>query len=157
MHHWLKTLVITGLTLAATHAAAAGQHSDELMFEKIYSSWTHSYDQKDLPATCSLFSRHITANYQGISEINYTSLCNAFKKTFKDPREYQYTFKIKQVHRTGPLAAVRVTWYLRISEHGKFISESRDEGLDIFQKDAKGHWKIINYLGYPVLSKKSVS
>ncbi|HEN5499096.1 TPA: hypothetical protein U6294_001840, partial [Legionella pneumophila] len=47
-------------------------------------------------------------------------------------------------------AVARITWYLQIFEQGKLISETQDEGLDVFLKDAQNQWKIINFIGYPV-------
>jgi ketosteroid isomerase-like protein len=155
MKKWIAIIALTGLTTVATPATAASKSSDELMFEKVFSNWTNAFDHKDLAGTCSLFSNHIIANYQGAHTKTYTSLCNSFKKIFQEQRDYQYTFNIRNINRSNNLAAVRITWHLRVSQQGKFISESKDESMDIFERDKRGNWKIINYLGYPAQNQKS--
>lgn len=119
------------------------------LFQNIFSSWTNAFNRKDLENSCNLFSPDIHANYQGAPQKNYQSICNSFKKIFQEDRDYKYRFKLHQIYRSDNLASVRVTWYLQISEHGKVISETVDEGLDVFEQDQTGHWKIVNYLAYP--------
>lgn len=138
------------LSTFMSSSAAAADNADKLMFEKIFSSWSNAFNHKDLAATCGLFAKNISANYQGAPVKNYDVLCGGFKFVFSKPQEYQYSYKINQVYRSDKLAAVRITWYLRISQHGKVISSGQDEGLDIFEQNSHGDWKIVNYLGYPV-------
>ncbi|HEN5521375.1 TPA: hypothetical protein U6299_002865, partial [Legionella pneumophila] len=106
---------------------------------------------KKLAPTCALFSKSLAADYQGAPQKNYTSICHGFKKIFQQTRKnYQYHFKLKRVYRSGHLAVARITWYLQIFEQGKLISETQDEGLDVFLKDSQNQWKIINFIAYPV-------
>ena len=56
------------------------------------------------------------------------------------------------VYRSHDLAVVRVTWYLRVS-HNNQVSLTQDEGLDVFKRNKKGNWNIVNYLSY--LSKEA--
>ena len=32
--------------------------------------------------------------------------------------------------------------------HNNQVSQTQDEGLDVFKRDIKGSWKIVNYLSY---------
>jgi ketosteroid isomerase-like protein len=119
------------------------------LFQRIFSTWTKAFNHKDLAGSCNLFSTNLEAHYQGAPVKNYQSICNGFKKVFQGKKDYQYRFKLHQVYRSHNWASVRITWYLTISEHGKVISETVDEGLDVFERDSQGHWKIVNYLAYP--------
>lgn len=129
--------------------AVADKNQDHKIFEKIFSEWTYAFNHKDLNGSCNLFSKDLIASYQGVPKKTYASVCDGFKKIFKSDLNYQYQFKLHQVYRSQDLAAVRLTWYLKISENGKLISDTQDEGLDVFKKNSQGEWKIVNYLGYP--------
>lgn len=124
---------------------------DKVLFTNIFKNWTDAFNHKDLKS-CNLFSKHLIANYQGAPTKNYMTICNGFKKIFNEKdKRYHYTFKLHQIYRKDNLATVRVTWYLTIYEKNKIVSKTQDEGLDIFEKDQKSTWKIIQYLAYPVL------
>lgn len=137
-------------TLLTVTPPVLANTADEAIFQKVFTDWTAAFNKKDLNKTCGLFSLTVSADYQGYPTKNYASLCEGFETIFKDTKHFDYSFKINQVYRSGDLAAVRITWKLRITDNGKLISEGQDEGMDIFQKDSLGHWKIVNYLGYGV-------
>lgn len=138
-------LMIVIMTAFFTHECGASNNTD---IEKTFTDWTQAFNQKNLPGTCRLFSKNVTANYQGTPAKNYDILCSGFKKVFAESQQYQYQFKIHDIYRAENLAAVRITWYLKISDHGKVISETQDEGLDVLQRQ-NDEWKIVNYIGYP--------
>lgn len=124
---------------------------DHRMFEKIFSDWTAAFNRKDLTKSCDLFATEVKANYQGVPAKNYQTICDGFKKIFhSDLKSYQYHFQLHDVYREGNLAALRITWYLEIYEHGQLKSKTEDEGIDIFKRDHQGQWKIVNYIGYQV-------
>lgn len=128
---------------------AAEKNNAMPLFQHIFSVWTDAFNRKDLAGSCDLFSVHVEANYQGAPRKNYESICNGFKKVFQENRDYKYHFKLHQVYHSNDMASIRVTWYLQIYKHGKVISRTVDEGLDVFQRDKEGRWKIIYYLAYP--------
>jgi ketosteroid isomerase-like protein len=131
---------------------AANESQDYALFEKIFTDWTLAFNQKKLAPTCALFSKELTANFQGAPLKSYNSICEGFKRVFKQKdKSYRYSFKLNQIYRSGNLAAVRITWYFHEYEQGKLISKTQDEGLDVFLKDSNNQWKIVNYIAYPVL------
>lgn len=126
------------------------------LFEKIFSDWTEAFNHKNLAQSCQLFSKDVIATYQDYPTKNYDNICNGFKKIFSNSHLiYQYHFKLHNVYQSENLAAVRITWYLKLFENGKLKSETQDEGLDIFQKNSTGKWEIVNYLGYQKKGAKS--
>jgi len=142
------TVVSTLLITAKAHANQA--KNDTVIFQQLFSDWTEAFNQKDLSRSCALFSKKVVANYQGVPEKNYSSICDGFKKIFEEKdKRYQYRFKLHHVYRSNTLAAVRITWYLNISENDKPISEVQDEGIDIFEKNEQGQWEIVNYIAFP--------
>lgn len=149
----LLPFLMMGSFFITSAAYAAEQKNSTQLFQHIFSSWTKAFNHKDLANSCTLFSPNVHASYQGAPPKNYQSICDGFKKIFQEDRDYTYRFKLHQIYRTHNWASVRVSWYLQISEHGKVISETVDEGLDVFEQDKKGHWKIVNYLAYPEENK----
>jgi ketosteroid isomerase-like protein len=149
MPQWI-IILITTLCLTTNATSATQKTADAKLFQEIFSTWTSAFNRKDLDTSCGLFAKNVSAHYQGTPPKTYTSICNGFKKIFQEPRHYEYRFELHDIYRENNLAAVRVTWHLRITEQDKLISEVQDEGLDIFQRNEKGEWKIVNYLGYPV-------
>lgn len=124
--------------------------SDREEFEQLFSQWTTAFNHKRLTETCALFAKNVSANYRGIPRKNYTAICASFKKLFNDPnKQYHYQYRLHQIYRAEDLAAVRVTWYLKVLEKNKHLERVQDEGLDVLQKK-HGHWQIVNYLAYQI-------
>lgn len=124
---------------------------NEQLFEKIFTNWTYAFNHQDITGSCQLFSKEVTANYQGVPQKNYAAICDGFKKIFAEKnKRYQYKFKLHQIYRENNLAAVRITWFLHTYKNQRLLNQEQDEGIDIFKKDNQGNWQIINYLGYPV-------
>lgn len=155
MNRFISSLLFLLIVFSGfSNLYAANENNDFALFEKIFTDWTVAFNQKKLAPTCALFSKSLIANYQAAPQKNYTSICEGFKKIFREPeKSYQYHFKLNQVYRSGNLAAARITWYLQVYEHEKLISEIQDEGLDVFLKDSHNQWKIVNFVGYPVPQK----
>lgn len=145
----LSILLVALTFFSETHA---GIKDNKINFQKIFSTWTKAFNEKKFPEVCELFSKSITADYQGTPRKDYSIICNGFKKIFAEKNKYYHNaFKIHHLYHSNDLAAVRITWYLDVYEKGKHISSTREEGLDIFQKQANGDWKIIYFLAYPLL------
>lgn len=151
MQFIIKLLFICLLLSSSSmiHGNIHSKEEDILIFEKLFSDWSEAFNKKDLTKTCDLFSKTMTATYQGSPEKNYQSVCNKFKELFNQKnKQYQYRFEIHQVYRSLDLAVVRITWYLTVDELGKKTAVIQDEGLDVLQQDAEKQWKIVNFLGF---------
>lgn len=136
------TMLFISLNSYAKHS------NDFMMFQHIFSTWTEAFNNRDLFQSCALFSKSVVADYQGVTQKNYTAICDGFKKVFQNNNiQYEYKFKLREVYRSNDLAAIRVTWYLRLYKHGHLMSNTRDEGIDIL-KLKNGEWKIVNYIAY---------
>lgn len=139
----------------ASSAAHADATEDQATFQAIFSDWTHAFNEKRFPEVCDLFSPALVADYQGAQKKDYSSICNGFKKIFAEQGVvYHNDFRIHQVYRANDLAAVRITWYLDVRKDGSPESAVQEEGLDVFQRQEDGKWKIVNFIAYPVLTKK---
>lgn len=143
----INYLLFVYIISISTNALAINQ--TDLFFKNIFTDWTNNFNQKNVSKSCALFSKQVVADYQGISQKNYNSICNGFKKIFTlQNQRYQYRFTLHHVYRSGNLAALRITWYLRLYENEKLKSITQDEGIDILEKNKAGEWKIVNYIAY---------
>lgn len=132
--------------------SADSKHDNKQLFNQIFSEWTNAFNNKDLAKSCELFSPKVVADYQGYPRKNHHTICHGFKKVFLEPdHRYQYSFKLHEIYRANNLAAVRITWYLKVFENDKLKSSTQDEGMDIFEKNSAGKWQIVNYIGYPII------
>lgn len=149
MCHFIR--IVLFFVLLSSHILATAQPSDREIFDTIFKAWTSSFNQRDLTGTCNLFAKSLVADYQGTPQKNYVSICQGFEKIFKETdTHYYYRYQLRDVYRSGDLAAVRITWYLSAIKNNKKLPDVQDEGIDIFKKQ-NGKWEIINYIGYPVL------
>lgn len=141
--------ILTILISSPIYSSTTSERHDFAAIEILFKSWTRAFNQKDLTNTCLLFSKSVIADYQGIPQKNYVSICDGFKKIFNQSKlSYQYHYKIHHIYRSDNLAAVRITWYLDIYENNKKISATKDEGLDVLEKNKQDNWQIVNYLAY---------
>lgn len=137
------------LLVVAPQARADQSSADMKLFDGIFANWTAAFNRKDLAGSSDLFSKDVTADYQGVPQKNYESLRAGFKKFFADEqRQYSYRYKVHNVYREGDLAAVRITWYLTTSEHDKPPSITEDQGMDVFRRESDGRWRIVNYIAH---------
>ena len=49
----------------------------------------------------------------------------------------------------GSIAVVRLTWISTVTGSDGVARTDDEQGLDIFEKQADGSWKIIRYIAYP--------
>jgi ketosteroid isomerase-like protein len=63
-------------------------------------------------------------------------------------KRYAYSLAIKEVLVSGDLAIVRLTWTLKVTTPNARPRVSLEHGIDVFQKQADGSWKIIRFIAY---------
>jgi ketosteroid isomerase-like protein len=123
--------------------------NDKIVFEELFNRWTEAFNHQDLDGSCALFAKSVKAKYRGVSEKDYTAICNGFAKVFNEKdKSYSYSFDLHDIYWNGNLAVARITWYLQIKENGRNKSIIQDEGMDVLEKNEQGEWKIVNYLAF---------
>lgn len=147
---YVAALLLASGALASS-AAYADAAEDQATFQAIFSNWTKAFNEKRYPEVCDLFSGSLVADYQGAPKKDYASICNGFKNLFAEKSSVHHNdFRMHQIYRTADLATVRITWYLDVYKDGAHVSSVQEEGLDVFQKQEDGKWKIVNFIAYPV-------
>jgi hypothetical protein len=98
---------------------------------------------------CDLFSTDLRYDFRGLPEQNYALLCARLNRALADhTKTFQYDLRIKEVIVTDTFAAVRLTWISRVVLPTQRSTTNEEPGLDIFQRQPNGGWKIIRYLAY---------
>ncbi|WP_019216758.1 hypothetical protein [Legionella tunisiensis] len=138
------TLLLGLLVLLWSQVVVGAINEDRMTFKKLFTDWTTAFNNRELAKSCYLFSVNVVANYRGVKRKNYTNICNGFKKIFTDDsRKYHYHFKLHEIYQSRFLAAVRITWYLKVTNKDGRVTYVQDEGLDILEKTAKVSGKLL--------------
>jgi len=113
-------------------------------------SWKDQFNARDARAVCELFAPDVVAIFQGQPVRNFDQLCGLLRSSLSDAkRSYQYDLKIQDVYASGDLGAVRLTWRLKITDaNGTQIETSVEPGIDIFQRQPDGKWRIARYISF---------
>jgi len=108
--------------------------------------WTVSFNNRDKVGACDLFSKSLVSDVRGQGQADYETRCAIISKALDDPkRSFHYDLDIKTIIVDKTIAIVRLDWTLKTSPGDVTSIET---GLDVFQKEGDGHWRIIQYISY---------
>ena len=113
-------------------------------------NWKDQFNARDARAICDLFAPDVVAVFQGQPVRNFDQLCGLLRTSLSDAkRGYHYDLNIQDVYASGDLGAVRLIWTLKVADsNGTLIETSVEPGIDIFQRQPDGKWKIARYLSF---------
>jgi ketosteroid isomerase-like protein len=150
---WTRAIAASVLAtlLAASYApaddsTAAAQNQIRAELEK----WTQDFNTRNpSAAVCSLFAPDLISNFQGQPEDSYGSLCANLQMALADPtKTYHYDLELKEIIVSCDIAAVRLVWTLTVRMKDGTEETTREPGLDIFQRQSDGSWKIARFMAY---------
>jgi ketosteroid isomerase-like protein len=77
-------------------------------------------------------------------------VCTALHRLLADKtHRSRYTLDLREILVYGDIAVVRLIWALDESKAGSNVTvRTLEPGMDIFQRQKDGSWKIIRYLAY---------
>lgn len=144
---------LCGAVLVATLLSPAAAQSDSAAQAAIrgaLSQWMTDFNAGDAAKACSLFAPDLIAQVRGQPERNYTDLCELLKRSLSDrTKTYTYALAIKEILVADDLAAVRLTWTLKVRRKDTADETTSDElGLNIFRRQGDGSWKISRFISY---------
>ena len=135
------------VALAAAPAGRAADAPSEI--RSTLEAWTADFNARRSDTVCDLFARDLIAQYRGLPERGYDAQCAILQRSLADAQKtYRYSLDIKEIIVAGDMAAVRLTWTLTVAAAGGEAQTTRDEGLDLFRRQADGRWRIIRYIAY---------
>ena len=135
------------LSILALQFCCAGAIADDAAdIRARLQQWTASFNNRDKAAACDLFSRSLISDVRGQGEADYRKRCDIISKALDDPqRSFHYDLDIKEIIVDKTIAIVRLDWTLKISPGDTVSTET---GLDVFQKESDGRWRIIRYMAF---------
>jgi uncharacterized protein (TIGR02246 family) len=147
-------IIIAILLMVFTLSYACGGEGGEKSSEQIRSAlvnWQERFNARDSGAVCDLFAPDLVADFQGQPERNFSQICALLQSSLSDTsRNYHYDLDIKDIFSSGKLGAVRLVLTLTVTDNkGNVIDTSIEPGIDIFQRQRDGHWRIARYISYP--------
>lgn len=94
------------------------------------------------------FSRPMS-DFRGHPTRDHKAVCGLLTKSLTDPsRVYSYALDIREILAFNDVAVVRLVWTLTIKEKDGGEIKSVEPGMDVFQRQADGTWKIVRYMAY---------
>lgn len=135
------------LLVAAPAATAAEDETAEI--RAALAQWTDDFNAGRADKVCDLFAKDARADVAGAPERDYAAICDVLTRSLADKtRHYSYAMDIKEILVFGEVAVVRLVWTLTIKKEDGGTAKSVEPGMDIFQKQPDGSWKIIRYMAY---------
>jgi ketosteroid isomerase-like protein len=150
MRHWTRT-ISAALTASILMSAGPGRARAEDPAADIRAAleqWRLDFNARRSANICGLFANDLRYDFRGLPEQNYALLCDRLHWALGDTtKSLHYDLRIKEIIASGSLAAVRLTWLSTLTANGNSATHE-EPGLDVFQRQADGRWKIIRYIAY---------
>jgi ketosteroid isomerase-like protein len=154
----LKHLLAGGaMTLAVSSLPASAQPGDEAQsaIRAALLNWATYFNTGDAERACGLFAADLRYDYRGAPERRRADMCSLLQRSLGDKtRRFHYSPEIKEIIVSGRLAIVRIVWTLTVTpvdSTGNATGNNdvtKEFGLDVFQKQPDGVWKITRFLAY---------
>jgi ketosteroid isomerase-like protein len=138
------------LTLTpASRSIAQAPDTGQTAIRAALAKWTDDFNAANVEGACGIFSTDLRYDYRGFPERNYADICDGLRRALTDrTKRYVYSLAVRDVLVSGDLAMVRLTWTLTITKPDARPEITREPGIDVFQRQADGTWKIIRFLAY---------
>lgn len=147
MREWrqaLQALMLVAGTFGAFSTQALADPGADIRARLL--RWADDFNAGRKSVVCDLFSKDLISDYRGQGDAGYETRCRLLTRAIDDPaRTFHYVPEIKEVIVEGDLAVVRLDWTLTVTPGEIKVVEP---GMDIFRKEADGHWRIIRFMAY---------
>jgi uncharacterized protein (TIGR02246 family) len=140
---WASTLLVLLLACGSDRVRDPVRDADAIRAR--LEQWPAAWNARDLPAVCDLFAPDVLLSFPGGPDRDHTAMCEGFRALFaRTDRTMRYDPpEIQDVFVDGDLAAVRLVWTARITGEGIDGEQvEREQGLDVFQRQPDGRWRI---------------
>lgn len=148
---WSAILFFSGF-ICASENNLDSKSRPEIEIIQALQKWPQDFNSKHIKEVCGLFAPDLIASYPGTKDRNYEEMCHKLTASLSDSdKSFRYDAPaIEQIIIEGDLAVVRLIWTLTISykDQQEIIKE---KGLDVFQRQKDGTWKIAVSYAYPMI------
>lgn len=141
-------LAVVLLLLAGSGASQAADDARSEI-ETALNRWMADFNAGKTERICDLFASDVRADVRGYPTRNHRDVCDLLVKSLSDAtRTYHYDLDIREILVFDDVAVVRLVWTLTIKEKGGKEIRSVEPGMDVFQQQTDGSWKIVRYMAY---------
>jgi steroid delta-isomerase len=146
----LYRIVTYDSTPTVTEAQAGDATAEaEAEIRSALAAWNAAFNAADTERICDLFAPDLRYYVRDLPEQTYDDMCGRLKKTLADPaRALAYSADIHEVIVTGDSAVVRLTWTLTTRAPGEAPVTGVEQGMDYFERQPDGSWKIARFVSY---------
>lgn len=138
------------LALAAVLLAGPAWASPADEIRQRLEQWRDDFNAGRTKPVCDLFAPDIVSSYQGRPDLAHAGICAQLARAMAVPdRRLRYDVQIQDILVDGDLAAVRLVWTL-VVDTAAGTETTRDQGLDVFRRQADGAWRIVRFIAYPL-------
>jgi uncharacterized protein (TIGR02246 family) len=149
--YWRRVAPLLALATSLTAGAAgAPEKQIEAGVRAEFARWTEAYKRHDLKGTMEIFDPQVRFAFQGGPDVGYAELERSYVAEFKANSTAEWVGSIDEVLGSGDIAAEFSTWKLIDHRDGKEIVLAQNRGMDLFRMNARGEWRIIRSLNYPL-------
>jgi ketosteroid isomerase-like protein len=131
-------------------ALAVGREGGAAVIRAELDAWTQAFNAREVDKICGIFSEDLRYKFGEVPDRGYNDVCTALRRSLGDAtHRSHYTLDLREILVYGGIAVVRLIWTLDESKEGSSVTvRSLEPGMDIFQHQKDGRWKIIRYLAY---------
>jgi steroid delta-isomerase len=130
-------------------ATAAWPEDEAAKIKATLEQWTDDFNAGRADKVCDLFAKDARADVADAPERDYDAICGVLTRALSDEtRKFTYALDIKEILVFGDVAVVRLVWTSTLKQKDGATTVLTEPGMDIFQKQPDGSWKIIRYLAY---------
>jgi uncharacterized protein (TIGR02246 family) len=151
----LRLVVATVLATAAITSARADPAADKAAIMDRFQRWTAAFNAKDLTGVCDLFAPDLVYSIPEVVHGTRDVLCANLAKVLARS-DIQLHYDNPDVHEivvAGDIAVVRLTWRLTTEVNGA-KDTTKEEGMDIFQRQPDGSWSIARFIAFTTRANK---
>ena len=140
---------ILPLSIAAQQQNNSTDNPETKQIRKTFQDWVEAYKKRDLAGTMAILDRKIIFSFQGAPDADYETLEKGYIKAFAGSQRSEWVPEYEEIKASGELGFVRSVWKRNKTESGVVTTVEKNRGIDIFQRQPDGSWKIIRSLNYP--------
>lgn len=131
---------------------AADDEASRRAIEARLEAWTEDFNARRIDQVCDLFAPDLRSNYRGHPENTYETQCAGLNEALsRDDQTYAYALDLQEIMVSGDMAAVRLVWHLTVTDTATGEEfHSSDRGLDVFQLQPDGQWRIARFIAYEI-------
>lgn len=124
--------------------------TDSIAVRQALNQWPVDIAAGRVDAACDLFARDAVLSFPGQPDRDYRSICSRLGKAIR-ARGFRYDLpEIKEIQANGDFAFVRLIWTLHERQPDGSEKVIREKGLDIFQRQEDGRFRIRVSQAFPM-------